>query len=200
MVTKTQVSTGLIVTVGIIGVILSNVTHPMAAETTKVTHLTRKVTKVTPAGHHTVATQKVTVVTMVTTEIGVNHHLTIDRRPTLTTECHDLTVRTDRMTTEVTVEPVGRQVTTENVYQVSTVLLTIKKMVTDFVQNVSPGLTMNTNVLLTLGILTMSVRNVEKVFIKNPNVKNLDQNLTAEVIVDLNLVLKVTAETKKTKV
>jgi hypothetical protein len=55
---------------------------------------------------------------------------------------------------------------------------------------------MNTNVSLTLGILTMNVRNVEKVSIKSPNVKNPDQNLTAEVTVGLNLVLKVTAETK----
>jgi hypothetical protein len=179
-----------------IGITLSNVILPMAAEATKVTHQTHKVTKVTPESHHTVATQKVTVVTMVTIEIGVNHHLTTDRRPTLTTECHVQTVKTDRMTTEVTAEPVGRQVTTENVYQVSTVLLTIKKMVTDSVQNVSPGLTMNTNVSLTLGTLTMSVRNVEKGSTKSLNVKNLDQNLTAEVTVDLNLVLKVTAKTK----
>jgi hypothetical protein len=67
-------------------------------------------------------------------------------------------------------------------------------MVTDSVQNVSPGLTMNTNVLLTLGTLTMSVRNVEKVSIKSLNVKNLDRNLTAEPTVDLNLVRKVTAK------
>jgi hypothetical protein len=133
IVTRTQVSTGLIVTVETIGVTLSNVILPMAAEATKVTHLTHKVTKVTPESHHTVATQKVTVVTMVTAEIGVNHHLITDRKLTLTTECHDQTVRPDRMTTEVTAEPVGRQVTTENVCQVSTVLLTIKKMVTDSV-------------------------------------------------------------------
>ena len=67
-------------------------------------------------------------------------------------------------------------------------------MVTDSVQNVSPGLTMNTNVLPTLGTLTMSVRNVEKVSIRSPNVKNLDRNLTAEPTVDLNLVQKVTAK------
>jgi hypothetical protein len=166
----------------------------MAAEATKVTHQHSKVTKVTPASHHTVVAPKVTALTMVTIEIGVSHHLTIDRRPMLTTECHDQTVKADRMTTEVTAEPVGRQVMTENVYQVSTVLLIIKRMVTDSVQNVSPGLIMNTNVSLTLGTLTMSVRNVKKVSIKNPNVKNLDQNLTAELTVDLNPVLKVTAK------
>jgi hypothetical protein len=196
MVTRTQVSIGLIVTVGIIEVILSSVTLPMAAEATKVTHLTNKVTKVTPANHHTIATRKVMVVTRVTQEIGVNHHLITDRKPTLTTECHDQTVKPDRVTTEVTAEPVGRQVTTENVYQVSTVPLTIKRMVTDFVQNVSPGLTMNINVSLTLGTPTMSVRNAEKVSIKSLNVKIPKTSLTPEVTVDLNLVLRVTAKTK----
>lgn len=194
IVTRIQVSTGLIVTVETIGVTLSNVILVMVAETTKVTHQTSKVTKVTPADHHTVVTLKVTVVTAVTTEIEVSHHLTTDRRPMLTTECHDQTVKADRMTTEVTAGQVGRQAMTENVYQVSTVLLTIKRMVTDSVLNVSPGLTMNINVSLTLGTLTMSVRNAEKVSIKSRNVKNLDLSLTTEETVDLNLVLRVTAK------
>jgi hypothetical protein len=67
-------------------------------------------------------------------------------------------------------------------------------MVTDSVRNVSPGLTMNINVSLTLGILIMNVRNAEKVSTKSQNVKNLDPSLTAEETADLNLVLKVTAK------
>jgi hypothetical protein len=118
IVTRIQVSTGLIVTVVTIGVTLSNVILVMAAEATKVTHQTSKVTKVTQGSHHTVVTPKALAVTMGTTEIGVSHHLTTDRRPMLTTECHDQTVKADRMTTEVTVGQVGRQATTENVYQV----------------------------------------------------------------------------------
>jgi hypothetical protein len=131
---------------------------------------------------------------MATIEIEVSRHLITDRRPMLTTECQDQTVKADRMTTEVTAGQVGRQAMTENVYQVSTVLLTIKRMVTDSVRNVSPGLTMNINVSLTLGILIMNVRNAEKVSTKSQNVKNLDPSLTAEETADLNLVLKVTAK------
>jgi hypothetical protein len=194
IVTRIQVSTGLIVTVETIGVTLSNGFLVMAAEATKVTHQTSKVIKVTQGSHHTVVTLKVLAVTMATTEIEVSHHLITDRRPMLTTECQDQTVKADRMTTEVTAEQVGRQAMTENVSQVSTVLLTIKRMVTDSVQNVSPGLTMNINVSLTLGILIMNVRNAEKVSTKSQNVKNLDPSLTAEETADLNLVLKVTAK------
>jgi hypothetical protein len=90
----------------------------MAAEATKVTHQTSKVTKVTQESHHTVVTLKVLAVAMVTIEIGVSHHLTTNRRPMLTTECHNQTVKADRMTTEVTAGQVGRQAMTGNVYQV----------------------------------------------------------------------------------
>jgi hypothetical protein len=197
MVTRTQVSTGLIVTVDLIEVTLSNATLPMVPEVTKVTRLTHKVIKVTPVNHHTVVNQTAKVVTMVTQGTEVNHRIITDRKATLTIECHDKTVNPDRVTIEVTVEPEGRQATTENVYQVSTVLLTIKRMVTDFVPNVSPGPTMNINVSLTLGTLTMSVRNAEKVSIRSPNVKNPEACLTAEIVtVDHNPILKVTAETK----
>jgi hypothetical protein len=118
MVTRIQVSTGLIVTVVTIGVTRSNVFLVMAAEATRVTHHPSKVTKVTQVSHRTEVTPKALAVTMGTTEIGVSHHLITDRRPMLTTECQDQTVKADRMTTEVTVGQAGRQATTENVYQV----------------------------------------------------------------------------------